>query len=159
MFWTSSTSSFSFRFSSKYLRRACSVGLAPTMTGFGPVVSMAALVLLRKEKIISLRRPSGISSSLEWCLPVPSRVSATCNKPCVRVPVLSENKTVRLPAVSIPSNFLTRTLAFNSLRMFIERTVAIIIGSPSGTTTTMMMIANTIAVTISWTISPNGCEK
>ncbi len=69
-------------------------------------------------------------------------ISATLNFPSVNVPVLSENRIFKLPAVSIPNNFRTNTLACNNLRIFKDNTIAIIIGKPSGTATTIMIIAN-----------------
>ena len=64
---------------------------------------------------------------------------ATSNCPLVRVPVLSVNKMLRLPAVSIPTNFLTRTLFFNIFFIFEDRTRVIIMGRPSGTATTIIV--------------------
>ena len=57
----------------------------------------------------------------------------------VRVPVLSVNKIFRLPAVSIPTSLRTKTLLFNIFFILDERTSVIIIGSPSGTATTIIV--------------------
>ena len=62
------------------------------------------------------------------------------NSPLVRVPVLSVNSIFRLPLLSIPTNFLTRTFSFSSLFILLDNTKVIIIGNPSGTATTIMVI-------------------
>ena len=49
------------------------------------------------------------------------------------VPVLSLNKIFKLPAVSIPTIFLTKTLFLSILFMLDDKTSVIIIGRPSGT--------------------------
>ena len=62
--------------------------------------------------------------------------------PLVIVPVLSENRIFREPAVSIPATFLTSTLSLSILPMFCAETIAIISGRPSGTAITMMITAS-----------------
>ena len=69
----------------------------------------------------------------------PSRKLVTSNFPFVKVPVLSVNRIFKLPAVSIPTNFLTNTLFFNILFILDDNTKVIIIGNPSGTATTMIV--------------------
>ena len=68
-------------------------------------------------------------------------IPTTSNFPRVKVPVLSVNKMFKEPAVSIPTNFLTKTLFFNNLLIFDDKTKVIIIGKPSGTETTIMVTA------------------
>ena len=51
----------------------------------------------------------------------------------------SVNKIFKLPAVSMPTNFLAKTLFFNILFIFDDKTSVIIIGNPSGTATTIIV--------------------
>ena len=75
-------------------------------------------------------------------LRAPSMNVTASSLPLVMVPVLSENRIFREPAVSIPATFLTSTLSLSILPMFCAETIAIISGSPSGTAITMMMTAS-----------------
>ncbi|MPM09695.1 hypothetical protein SDC9_56017 [bioreactor metagenome] len=70
----------------------------------------------------------------------------TCIFPTVKVPVLSVNNMFKLPAVSIPTSFLTSTLSLIIRFMFDESTTVIITGKPSGTATTMMVTARVSAL-------------
>ena len=79
----------------------------------------------------------------------PVIISVTSNFPLVSVPVLSVNKTLILPAVSMPTNFLTKTLFFNIFFMLLDKTKVIIIGKPSGTATTIIVTLNVKAY-IKW---------
>ena len=72
---------------------------------------------------------------------LPSKNSTTSNCPFVIVPVLSENKTFKEPAVSIPIGFLTNTLLSNIFEVFLINTIAIIKGKPSGTAITIIATA------------------
>ncbi len=94
--------------------------------------SHSPFFLLRTEKLLC-------------SLPSPQTKLATFSRPRVRVPVLSANSMFRLPDVSIPTSFRTRTLSLSILRMFEESTTVIIIGSPSGTATTTTVIARVAA--------------
>ena len=62
--------------------------------------------------------------------------------PVVIVPVLSLNNIFMLPAVSIPTNFLTKTLLLSILFILDDSTKVIIIGSPSGTETIIIVTAS-----------------
>ena len=53
--------------------------------------------------------------------------------------VLSVNRILIDPAVSIPTNFRTKTLFFNIRFILEDKTRVIIIGNPSGTATTIMV--------------------
>ena len=46
----------------------------------------------------------------------------------------------KLPELSIPTSFLTNTFSFNSLFILLDSTSVIIIGRPSGTATTIIVI-------------------
>ena len=63
----------------------------------------------------------------------------TSKLPFVRVPVLSVKRIFKLPAVSIPVSFLTKTLFLSILFIFDDNTKVIIIGKPSGTATTIIV--------------------
>ncbi len=78
--------------------------------------------------------------------------------PLVSVPVLSEKSIFKLPEVSIPTNFRTSTLSF-SIRFILEdSTTVIIIGSPSGTATTITVMARVRACKRAETIKDGVCK-
>ena len=79
------------------------------------------------------------SSSSLYSFPLKSIIFITFKLPFVIVPVLSVKRVFIFPAVSIPVSFLTSTLLFNILFILDERTSVIIIGSPSGTATTIIV--------------------
>ena len=78
-------------------------------------------------------------------MPLPSKKPTTSRLPLVIVPVLSEKSIFKEPAVSIPVNFLTKTLFFNILFILEDKTKVIIIGRPSGTATTIIVTAKVSA--------------
>ena len=82
----------------------------------------------------------GRAENVSYDAPAPSIHAMTSRRPLVIVPVLSENKILTLPEVSIPISFLTNTLDFNIFFILIEHTIAIMSGSPSGTATTITTI-------------------
>ena len=69
----------------------------------------------------------------------------TVKSPHVSVPVLSQKSMFRLPAVSMPTSFFTSTRSRSIRFIFEDSTTVIIIGSPSGTATTMTEIASVSA--------------
>ena len=76
------------------------------------------------------------------CFASPVITSMTSRRPLVRVPVLSVNNMFKEPVVSIPTNFLTNTLLFSIRFILLDNTKVIIIGSPSGTATTIIVTDN-----------------
>ena len=90
---------------------------------------------------------------------VPSRKVTTSSCPLVIVPVLSLNRRLRLPAVSIPLILRTKTLSLSILPMFWAETMAIINGKPSGTAMTMMMTASMTASTTMLSTSIQSAQK
>ena len=66
-------------------------------------------------------------------------IPTTSSLPFVIVPVLSVNKIFKLPAVSIPTSFLTKTLFLSIVFILEDNTKVIIKGNPSGTETTIMV--------------------
>ena len=68
-----------------------------------------------------------------------SNTSITSSFPLVKVPVLSVSKILILPDVSIPTSFLTKTLFFYIRFILLDSTKVIIMGSPSGTATTIIV--------------------
>ena len=85
-----------------------------------------------------------ISLILEKVLPFPIAISTTDNLPSVIVPVLSLNKILKLPAVSRPFIFLTRTLSFAILKLWNDNKMEVNIGNPSGTAQTIIVTATVI---------------
>ena len=75
-------------------------------------------------------------------------MAITFNFPSVIVPVLSVNKILMLPAVSIPMSLRTRILLLSILFILDDKTKVIIIGSPSGTATTIMVTLKVKALRI-----------
>ena len=82
------------------------------------------------------------SFSFLYTLKLPSNILSQDKLPVVIVPVLSLNNIFIHPAVSIPTIFLTKTLFLSILFIFDDKTRVIIIGSPSGTETIMMVTAS-----------------
>ena len=68
-------------------------------------------------------------------------VSYTCMRFCVSVPVLSVQMTVTAPMVSQACILRTRLFVASIRRMFSARLSVTLIGSPSGTVTTMSVTA------------------
>ena len=134
------------------LSKALSVVLPPITCILPSSLSfIMALVLFSKDVLSNFSKSLGISSTLSYSFRSPLQNPTTSNCPFVIVPVLSENNIFKLPAVSIPTSFLTSILSFNNFLMFNDSTIAIIIGNPSGTATTIMIIASIIAVIKSFT--------
>ena len=69
----------------------------------------------------------------------PSRRATTCIRFCVSVPVLSEQITVAEPIVSQATSWRTSAFARVIFRIARASDTVTLIGSPSGTATTMMM--------------------
>ena len=100
-----------------------------------------------------------LSSSMAMDCPSAVKKSTTSNIPFVIVPVLSLNKMLREPAVSIPSALRTNTLWSSILLVFCMSTSEIINGNPSGTAQTIITTAKETASTILFTITSIGCPK
>ena len=88
------------------------------------------------------------SLSVLYVWPLASTMAITFNFPSVIVPVLSVNKILMLPAVSIPMSLRTRILLLSILFILDDKTKVIIIGSPSGTATTIMVTLRVKALRI-----------
>ena len=91
--------------------------------GWWPVADGASIQV---STVFSNTRPSS-----------PSR--ATVIRFCVSVPVLSEQMTVAEPIVSVPTSWRTSALARVIFCIASASDTVTLIGSPSGTATTMMM--------------------
>ena len=115
---------------------ARSVEFPPTATPSDRIAD----VLSRHDR---LNRPKPLgdmrlkSFALSRCVLSARTIPPTESLPSVSVPVLSVKRMFILPAASIPAGFRTSTLSRIIFLMFEERTTAIIIGSPSGTATTI----------------------
>ena len=72
---------------------------------------------------------------------MPAKNQTGCIRFCVSVPVLSVQMTVAEPMVSDATSFRTRQFSRAMRIMFIARLTVTIIGSPSGTATTMIVTA------------------
>ncbi len=88
-------------------------------------------------------RTSGIlpSNSVTWWVSPPTKKRTGFILFWVNVPVLSVHITVTEPMVSDASSFFTRQLALAILRIFNARLMVTIMGSPSGTATTIIVTA------------------
>ena len=75
----------------------------------------------------------------------PVAISTTERRPSVIVPVLSLKRILKLPAVSRPLIFRTRTLSFAIFKLWNESKMDVSIGKPSGTAQTIMVTAIVIA--------------
>ncbi len=93
-----------------------------------------------QERCPSSRTQPGLSRSKTWLAQLNR---TTCILFCVSVPVLSEQMTVAEPMVSQATSCRTRLLARVILRMARASDTVTLIGSPSGTATTMMMTMST----------------
>ena len=67
-------------------------------------------------------------------------ILVTFKLPSVKVPVLSVNKQLILPLVSMPISLRTNTLSFSILFILDDKTKVTIRGKPSGTVTTITVM-------------------
>ena len=108
-------------------------------------------------ELLLIPMPAIMSAASEWSIidsslkveTFPVASSTTDSFPSVIVPVLSLNRMLRLPAVSRPLIFLTRTLSFAIFKLWKESRIDVSIGRPSGTAQTIIVTATVTAFIIS----------
>ena len=137
--------------STAYLSTALSVAFPPyicTSTSFSEITASVLLYMLSRSLSAT---PCAISAKFLLSSALPSTNVTASSLPLVIVPVLSLKSMFKLPAVSIPTIFLTSTLSLSILPIFKADTSATIRGSPSGTAITMIMTASITAFITSLT--------